>query len=125
MKICFPVRKDEGLESSVHDHFGSAPVFLVVDTEADIIGAVPNPHIFHRQGTCMSFKVLAGMKIDKVVVGNIGTGAMMKFIADSVQVYKSAAPTVRENLELLMAGKLREFNLERACPGSKKGCSYL
>ena len=33
MKICFPVEKDEGIESQVYNHFGSAPVFIMVDTE--------------------------------------------------------------------------------------------
>ena len=32
MKVCFPVQKDEGIESQVYNHFGSAPVFIVVDT---------------------------------------------------------------------------------------------
>ena len=34
MKVCFPVQKDEGVESQVYNHFGSAPVFIVVETEA-------------------------------------------------------------------------------------------
>ena len=29
MKMCFPVESDQGLESKVFGHFGSAPVFVV------------------------------------------------------------------------------------------------
>ncbi len=35
MKICFPVQENEGLGSRVYNHFGSAPMFIVVDTETD------------------------------------------------------------------------------------------
>lgn len=33
MKICFPVSKVNGMESEVYGHFGSAPSFVVIDTE--------------------------------------------------------------------------------------------
>jgi predicted Fe-Mo cluster-binding NifX family protein len=34
MNICIPTTDDEGLESKVCAHFGSAPAFLVVDTDS-------------------------------------------------------------------------------------------
>ena len=42
MKICFPVTADEGLESAVYSHFGSAPLFLLVDTDAVTSGRPPD-----------------------------------------------------------------------------------
>ena len=33
MKVCFPVEKNEGINSVVYGHFGSAPAFVMVDTE--------------------------------------------------------------------------------------------
>lgn len=33
MKVCFAVQRDDGMDSSVYGHFGSAPAFVVVDTE--------------------------------------------------------------------------------------------
>ncbi|RME41495.1 MAG: diguanylate cyclase, partial [Deltaproteobacteria bacterium] len=39
MKVCFPVNNDQGLESEVYGHFGSAPAFVVVDTEShEVLG---------------------------------------------------------------------------------------
>ncbi len=35
MKICFPTMNLEGLESRVYEHFGSAPGFVIVDSEVD------------------------------------------------------------------------------------------
>ena len=37
MKICFPVQNDNGIESAVYNHFGSAPVFVVFDTDTNSI----------------------------------------------------------------------------------------
>jgi hypothetical protein len=30
MKIAFPAERDEGMESPVYGHFGSAPCFLII-----------------------------------------------------------------------------------------------
>jgi predicted Fe-Mo cluster-binding NifX family protein len=40
MKVCFAVQKDEGIESAVYGHFGSAPAFVVIDTEYQRIRSV-------------------------------------------------------------------------------------
>ena len=32
MKVCVPVTHDQGLQSPVSGHFGSAPLFVLVDT---------------------------------------------------------------------------------------------
>lgn len=39
MKICFPVQQDKGMESAVYHHFGSAPLFVVVDTDTNNISS--------------------------------------------------------------------------------------
>jgi len=33
MKLCIPISEDRGLDSPICGHFGSAPAFLLVDTE--------------------------------------------------------------------------------------------
>ncbi|HUJ89987.1 MAG TPA: NifB/NifX family molybdenum-iron cluster-binding protein, partial [Syntrophorhabdales bacterium] len=42
MKICFAVEKDEGMSSAVYGHFGSAPVFVMVDTDSEGVSTVGN-----------------------------------------------------------------------------------
>jgi predicted Fe-Mo cluster-binding NifX family protein len=34
MKICFPAETQQGMASRVYEHFGLAPSFVIVDTEA-------------------------------------------------------------------------------------------
>ena len=42
MKVGFAVQTDQGLDSTVYDHFGSAPAFLIVDTDEEQLATVDN-----------------------------------------------------------------------------------
>ena len=42
MKLCFPVKIDNGLESIVFNHFGSSPLFVLLDTETNETGVINN-----------------------------------------------------------------------------------
>ena len=42
MQICIPVVEDKGLQSRVSAHFGSAPAFMIVDTESGACRAIAN-----------------------------------------------------------------------------------
>ena len=73
MKVCFAVQKDDGVESVVYGHFGSAPAFIVVDTEAaDAAVTVNNRDLNHVHGACNPIQAIGGLKPDAVVVGGIG-----------------------------------------------------
>jgi predicted Fe-Mo cluster-binding NifX family protein len=50
MKVCFPVLNDEGIESRVYNHIGSA--FVVVDTETNVLCAIQNRNQHHAKGAC-------------------------------------------------------------------------
>ncbi|MBE0616935.1 MAG: diguanylate cyclase, partial [Proteobacteria bacterium] len=67
MKVCFPVDDNQGLESSVFGHFGSAPCFLVVDTETAQVAEVINRDLQHAHGACSPVKALGGHSVDAVV----------------------------------------------------------
>jgi predicted Fe-Mo cluster-binding NifX family protein len=40
MKVGFAVQSHEGIESKVYDHFGSAPAFIIVDTEGKEVNKI-------------------------------------------------------------------------------------
>ena len=124
MIVCFAVRKDEGLQSVVYDHFGSAAAFVIVDTEKNSVTTVRNKATHHPQGACTPFDALTDMHIDAVVAGAIGIGAVMRLESDGIKAYRSAEATVKDNLDLLIAGRLRAITLDHACSGGKSGCSY-
>jgi len=126
MKICFPVQQDAGLESVVYDHFGSAPVFLVVDDQDGAISAINNRDQHHAKGACNPLKALDRHPVDAVVVGGIGAGALSRLGSAGIGVYRASPGTVRENLGLFRDGALPAFTLQRACAGhgAGGGCSH-
>ena len=78
MKIAFPVLEDKGLDSVVHGHFGSAPFFVFVDVDGDSVEVFENPDQDHQHGNCNPMSALGGRRVDGVVVGGIGGGALKK-----------------------------------------------
>ncbi len=124
MKVCFPVESDEGVESTVYGHFGSAPAFVVVDTDGNGTDAVNNRDQHHVHGACNPVAALGGRQVDAVVVGGIGGGAISKLNASGIQVYQAGAPTVRENLALFQESKLRKLALQHACQAHQGGCGH-
>ena len=49
MKVCVPVEESRGLESVVYGHFGSAPCFIVADTESGELKELSNQDVGHAQ----------------------------------------------------------------------------
>ncbi len=124
MKIGFPIQNDEGLESQVYGHFGSAPFFIVVDTEGSGVQRLNNQDLGHVHGACNPVMALGGQKIDALVVGGIGGGALMRLNAMGVKVLEAGAPSVKENLELMKQKKLHEISMDRSCRAHQGGCGH-
>jgi predicted Fe-Mo cluster-binding NifX family protein len=115
MKVGFAVQVNEGLESAIYDHFGSAPAFIIVDTELKQVLEVDNTNMHHVHGACNPVTALGGNSIDAMVVGGIGPGALMKLNALGVKVYGAGAATVNENIALLAESRLRELSMNDSC----------
>jgi predicted Fe-Mo cluster-binding NifX family protein len=115
MKVGFAVQVNEGLDSTVYGHFGSAPAFIVVDTDLKQVSAVDNANTHHVHGACNPVTALGGNSIDAMVVGGIGPGAIMKLNAMGVKVFKAGAATVKENIALLGENRLRELSMNDSC----------
>jgi len=112
------------MESKVYDHFGSAPAFIIVDTEGKEVLTVNNKDLHHVHGACNPIMALDGKSVDAMVVGGIGAGAINKFNAMGIKVYAAAAPTVKENLELLGQSKLEQLSLNNACRAHQGECGH-
>lgn len=126
MKVCFLVDTIQALESEVYGHFGSAPAFILVDTETGETQRVTNNDQHHAHGMCSPLRALGGYEVDCVVVGGIGGGALMKLNQAGIVVYKAMGLTVRDNLDLMHAGKLPVFQPGHTCAGHSVtgGCSH-
>jgi predicted Fe-Mo cluster-binding NifX family protein len=124
VKVCFPVQKDNGMDSMVYSHFGSAPAFIIVDTDEAVAAIVNNNDMHHAHGACNPFMAMAGNRVDAIIVGGIGAGALKKLNADGVRVYRSLEATVKGNLNLLQENKLPELTIDHACGGQQDGCAH-
>jgi predicted Fe-Mo cluster-binding NifX family protein len=121
-----PVKSDQGVDSLVYDHFGSAPCFIVVDAETNQIQTIPNKNEDHEHGDCQPLMSFQDTIPDIVVVGGIGGGALTKLNHAGVRVFKSEGLTVKENIELLTTKGLIEFTSQHTCHGHSHGesCSH-
>jgi predicted Fe-Mo cluster-binding NifX family protein len=124
MKVCFPVQEFAGMASQVHNHFGSSPSFVVVDTQERLIKTIANQDRNHAHGGCNPFLALGGEKIEILVVGGIGGGALNKVLAMGVKVYAAGAATIQENLRLLRDQKLEEIDPNGACRAHHGECGH-
>lgn len=126
MKICFPVEQSEGMQSKVFGHFGSAPVFVVVDTDVQSVTEIVNRDLHHQHGACSPIKALGGAAVDAIVVGGIGAGALMKLQESGMKVYRAGAYTIAENMNLMQRGMLQILQPHQVCGGHAHGggCSH-
>jgi len=124
MKVGFAVQTNEGIESKVYDHFGSAPAFIIVDTEGKEVMTVDNKDLHHVHGACNPITALDGKTVNAMVVGGIGAGALTKLNALGIKVYGAGAPTVKENLSLLSKDKLQELSVYNSCRSHQGQCGH-
>jgi predicted Fe-Mo cluster-binding NifX family protein len=105
MNICIPIVENLGLLSFVSPHFGSAPMFLVVDTSTLAYRSIPNPPL--DEGQCDPYRALGDQPVDSFIVGGIGANALAEIERRKLPVYRSFGGRVADALADLLAGKLR------------------
>ncbi len=121
MNICIPVDEDLGLASPVCLHFGSAPYFMIVNTDDGTCRAIPNRNEHHAHGMCQPLLAIQGEAIGGIVVGGIGMGALNKLMMGGLQVYQAQHPTVELTLAAFKAGRLPVMSPGAACGGHRQG----
>ena len=117
MKICFPVQVNEGLASEVYGHFGSAPMFVVVNTDTGEVTSISNSDQIHEHGSCNPVAGLGGHQVDAIVVGGIGRGALHKLNVSGLRVFQAQQGSIDKNMELFKADDLPEFMPGHSCGG--------
>lgn len=121
MKICFPVRKNEGLDSKVFGHFGSAPMFVVVDTDTREVQEEFNRDQNHAHGACRPLRALGGRACDAIVVGGIGAGALSGLNKAGLLVYQAKDATISDNIDSFEKGELYQVDYDLVCAGHQHG----
>jgi len=121
MKLCIPIAENQALNSIVYEHFGSAPFFMLVDSETLVVELLNNHDEHHVHGACNPLKALTGRAVDAVIVGGIGAGAIRGLRSAGITVYHSTAQTVVKAVAQFKAGSLPELDVQHACGGHSAG----
>ena len=126
MKVCFPVLENQGLESQVYGHFGSAPEFVVVDMITNEITAINNSDQIHEHGACNPVAGLGGHQVDAIVVGGIGGGALQQLNRSGLRVFQAREGSIAQNVQLFKANELPEYLPGHTCGGHghSQGCAH-
>jgi predicted Fe-Mo cluster-binding NifX family protein len=111
MNVCIPVNRPENGASPVCAHFGSAPAFVIANTEAGTYRSVTTG----GQHMCGAIGTLQKENVASIIVGGIGMGALNRLAAAGIQVFAAQHATVDENLAALKAGQLPLMTLDGAC----------
>jgi predicted Fe-Mo cluster-binding NifX family protein len=119
-RIAIPSMEAGGLDGQRSGHFGHCDVFTLIDVEEGKIKSVSTvPNQTHVQGGCMvPVNLLAGHKVNALVVGGIGMRPLMGFRQVGIDVYYDVTrPQIKPVVEDLIAGKLPLISDSQVCGG--------
>ncbi len=124
MLVAVPSDSPGGLEARISDHFGHCDVFTLVQIDQEAVGSVTIlPNDAHESGQCMGpVMLLKERGAEGLVAGGMGQRPLSGFQEVGITVYfRAGAETVREAIDLLIAGECREFEPAQTC-GGQGGC---
>jgi len=122
MKIILPVGDNNGLNSAVFGHFGSAPFFAVFDTDSQSVNIIANSTSEHEHGSCMPIEALMGLGADAVLCKGMGMRAADNLIASGIKSYIVDADTVSDAVTEFKNSRVTELNAGNAC--QHHGCHH-
>jgi FKBP-type peptidyl-prolyl cis-trans isomerase SlyD len=120
MLVAVPSDSPGGLEARISDHFGHCDVFTLVRIEKEQVESVEVlPNGAHEGGQCMApVMLLKEQGAEALIAGGMGPRPLSGFQEVGITVYfKAGAETVRDAVELLIAGRSPEFAPAQTCGG--------
>lgn len=119
MKICIPIKTNEGLNSQLDDHFGSAAFFLLYDTQTCDYEIISNKNSQHQHGMCNPLDTLDSYDVDIVICNGMGARAVHKLQQSNIRAFCSDERAVRDVITHYEKQQLREITVENACENHK------
>ncbi len=120
MRVAIPSNGLGGLDGTRAGHFGHCDVFTVIDCQnGEIVDVTTIKNEEHVQGGCMvPVNLLAGHKVDALLVGGIGMRPLMGFKEAGIKVYHEAERAeIRAVIDDLIAGRIPEIQSDQVCGG--------
>jgi FKBP-type peptidyl-prolyl cis-trans isomerase 2/predicted Fe-Mo cluster-binding NifX family protein len=125
MLIAVPSDTTDGLDSTISEHFGHCAAFTLVTVTDDAIGEVSVlENAGHEHGGCMApVNLLKDRGVEVLLAGGMGGRPLAGFQHVGIDVHsKAGADTVREAVELFLAGGCPSFAESETCSGEGGGC---
>ena len=125
MLIAVPSDTTDGLDSAVSEHFGHCAAFTLVAVTDDAVGEVSVlENTGHEEGGCMApVDLLKGQGVEVLLAGGMGGRPLAGFQQVGIDVRsREGAGTVREAVELYVAGGCPSFGEAHTCGGGEGGC---
>jgi len=119
-RIAVPSVGEGGIDGQRSGHFGHCDVFTVIDVEKGKIKEISTiQNAEHVQGGCMvPVNLLAGHRVDALIVGGIGMRPLMGFNQVGIDVYHDAERIdIKPVVEDLIAGTLPVISDDQVCGG--------
>jgi predicted Fe-Mo cluster-binding NifX family protein len=121
-KLAFAVDNDAGLNSSISQHFGRAPCFVVVElndkNESIDVVVHQNPFAGARKpGGVPNF--VKTLNADTLVIGGIGQKAAVIFSRLDIKIISGVSGNVRTVLDKIIRGEIESS--DEVCPGEHSG----
>lgn len=128
MKIAFPVKENNGLDSVLDDHFGVAEKFLIVDTETRNFEFKDNQKLSAKGSKCKTGVFKKQDHVDAVITKCMGDGSQRSLNSSNIKIFQAQQDTIAENLALLEADQLKLFHIFDLCQIKKNkkegGCGH-
>jgi len=123
-RIAIPSLDAGGIDGQRSGHFGHCDVFTLVDVAGGEIKQVTTiPNQDHVQGGCMvPVNLLAGHKVNALIVGGIGMRPLMGFKQVGIAVFYDATRSeIKPVVEDLISGLLPLIEDNQVCGGGGFG----
>ncbi len=120
MKICMPVQDENGLDSLVFGHFGSAPFFAVYDTEAKNVSFSNNNESEHEHGKCMPVDAIRALNAEAVLCRGMGMRAANLLIEAGIKPFLVDAVTIADAIGKYDKREIRVLDESSSC--QSHGC---
>jgi FKBP-type peptidyl-prolyl cis-trans isomerase 2/predicted Fe-Mo cluster-binding NifX family protein len=125
MLIAVPSESIDGLDAAISEHFGHCAAFTIITVENGSIGDVSIvENTEHEEGGCMApVDLLKRHGVEILLARGMGMRPLAGFQQVGIDVhYKKDAGTVREAVELFLAGGCPAFGEAQTCGGGEAGC---
>lgn len=115
MKICIPISNQNGANSVIHGHFGSAPFFALFDNETTEVLIVNNDLGEHVHGQCMPVDAIKKTGAKAVLCKGMGMRAATLLLEAGITPYMVAAETVTDAINQYKAKNITVLDASKAC----------